>query len=78
MEFHSKPAVQPSATGLMVGVIEENLDEVTLIDELTAKEEHVAVVIHILEVGLKGICAALARRSRIGGIMVEQRVPGKC
>jgi hypothetical protein len=45
---------------------------------LATEEEHVAVVIHILEVGLKGICAALAGRSRIRGIMVEQWVPGKC
>jgi hypothetical protein len=63
---------------LTVSVIEENLDEVTLVNELTTKKEHVAVVIHILEVGLKRICAALARWSRIRGIMVEEWVPGEC
>jgi hypothetical protein len=76
-EFHSKPAVQPSTTGLTVSVIEENLDEITLIDKLTTKEEHVAVVIHILEVGLEGVSAALAWWSRIGSIMIEKWVPSK-
>jgi hypothetical protein len=77
-EFHSEPTIQPSTAGLTVSVIKEDLDKVTLVDELTTKKEHVAVVIHVLEVGLEGISAALARRSRIGGIMVEERVSGKC
>jgi hypothetical protein len=78
MEFYGKPAIQPSATGLTVSVIKEDLDKVMLIDELTTKEEHVAIVIHVLEIGLEGIGAALARRSGIGGVMVEKRVPSKC
>jgi hypothetical protein len=77
-ELHSKPAIQPGATGLTVSVVEENLDKVAFIDELTTEEEHVAVVIHILEVGLEGISAALTWWSGIGGIMVEKRVSSKC
>jgi hypothetical protein len=76
-EFYCKPAVQPSATGLAVGVVKENLDKVTLVDKLATEEEHVAVVIHVLEVGLEGVSAALAWWSRIGGIVIEQRVTGK-
>jgi hypothetical protein len=53
------------------------LNEVALIDKLTTKEEHVAVVIHVLEVGLEGVSAALAWWSRIRGIMVEQRMASK-
>jgi hypothetical protein len=45
-----------------------------LIDELTAKEEHVAVVVHILEVGLERVSTALAWWSRIRSVVIEKRM----
>jgi hypothetical protein len=44
---------------------------------LTTKEEHVAVVIHVLEVRLEGVSAALARWSRVRSVVVEKRMPSE-
>ena len=60
---------------MMVRVVDQQLDEIVLIDEDTSEEEHIAVVAHFLEVGLKGIGVLLMRRDGICGIMVEQGVP---
>jgi hypothetical protein len=44
---------------------------------LTTKEEHVAVMIHMLEVGLERISAALVWWSRTRSVMVEERMPSQ-
>ena len=47
-----------------------------LVDENAAKEEHIAIMAHFLEVGLETIGVPLTRWYGIGGVMVEQGVAG--
>ena len=77
-ELCGKPAVEPGTCGMSVGVVDQQLSEVTLIDEDTSKEEHVAVMAHFLEVGLEAISIPLMRWNGIGGVVIEEGVAGQC
>jgi hypothetical protein len=73
-----KPAVQPCTGSLTVGVVNENLDKIALIDELTTQKEHVTEVVQILKIVLERIGTALTGWCRIWGIMIEEGMSGEC
>ena len=45
-----KTTSQSGACGVMVGVVDQQLDEIALVDEDSSKEEHITIVVHFLEV----------------------------
>ena len=77
--LRGKPAVEPGTCSMSVGVVDQQLGEVMLIDEdASEEEEHIAIVAHFLEVGLETIGILLTRWYGIGGIVVEEGVAGQC